>query len=149
GVAMQEEYYRFYPEGSLASNVVGYVAGNNNGHYGIENAFNEQLKGKPGKFETKKDYVGRQITVGDSILEPAVNGDDIVLTVDRSIQLKVDAVLAKAVDYWRADSGQVVVMDPKTGKVLALSHYPTFNPNTYGEAFKRKEISLSPEEIEK
>jgi len=146
GVGMQEEYYRFYPEGSLAANIIGYVT-NNLGQYGIEKSFNEELKGIPGKFQTKKDSVGRQLTVGDSILEPAVDGDTVVLTIDRSIQLKADAIIAEAVNQWRADSGQIVVMDPKTGKVLALSHYPTFDPNIFGEAFKKTEIKLSSEEI--
>lgn len=147
GIDMTEEYFRYYPEKTLAANVIGYVDRNNEGQYGIESSFNMQLKGTPGKFQTKKDSIGRQITVGESIITPAIDGDDIVLTIDRSIQLKVDQILEQAVKSYRADSGQIIIMDPQTGKIIAMSHYPSFDSNNYGEVFKRKELELTPEEI--
>ncbi|MFH1284696.1 MAG: penicillin-binding protein 2 [Candidatus Peregrinibacteria bacterium] len=147
GIGMQEEYFRYYPESSLAANIIGYVSRDNIGQYGIESAFNTQLQGIAGKFQTKKDSVGRQITVGESSLTPAVDGDDIVLTIDRSIQLKVEQILAQDVEYYRATSGQVIVMDPKTGKIIAMAHYPSFNPNNYGDVFKKVEVVFTPEEL--
>lgn len=149
GLGFKEEYYRFYPENTLAASLVGYVSGDNVGQYGIESSFNTQLQGKAGKFQAKKDSVGRQITVGESILEPAVDGDDIVLTIDRSIQLQVEKLLEEGVKKYQADSGQIVVINPQNGEILAMANYPNFDPNNYGEVFKKVEVSFTPEEIKK
>ncbi len=147
GMGMQEEYYRYYPEGPLGANIIGYVNSDNIGQYGIESTFNTQLQGIAGKFQTKKDSVGRQITVGESILKPAVDGDDVVLTIDRSIQLKIEQILESAVKEYDADSGQILIMNPKTGAILAMAHYPSFDPNNYGDVFKKTEIYFTAEEI--
>lgn len=147
GISFQEEYFRFYPEEKLGANIVGYVSRDNVGQYGIESSFNNQLQGTAGKFQTKRDSIGRQITVGESVLEKAVNGDNIVLTIDRSIQLKTEKILEAAVKKYNADSGQVIIMNPKTGAIIAMAHYPSFNPNEYGEVFKKVEVKFTPEEI--
>lgn len=147
GLAMREEYFRYYPEGSLGANIVGYTNHENTGQYGIESAFNTQLQGLSGKLQTKKDSVGRQITVGESQLEAAVDGDDILLTIDRSIQLFTEKILEEDTKRFDADSGQIIIMNPQTGEIIAMAHYPSFNPNIYGNVFKKVEISLTPEEI--
>ncbi|MBI4231669.1 penicillin-binding protein 2 [Candidatus Peregrinibacteria bacterium] len=147
GLAMKEEYFRYYPEGSVGANIVGYVNHANIGQYGIESAFNTQLQGKAGKLQTKKDSIGRQITVGESQLEQAVDGDDILLTIDRSVQLETEKILEAAVKEYRADSGQVVIMDPQTGGIIAMAHYPSFDPNHYGDVFEKEEIFLTTEEV--
>ncbi len=147
GLGMKEESFRYYPEGSLAASIVGYVSQSNIGQYGIESSFNKNLQGTNGKFETKKDSVGRQITVGESVLKPAVNGDNIVLTIDRSVQLQAEKLLEQGVKDYHADSAQALVMNPKTGAIIAMAQYPTFNPNSYGDVFKKVEINLSQEDI--
>lgn len=147
GLGLKEEYFRFYPEGTLAANIIGYVNKSNVGQYGIESTFNTQLQGIAGKLQTKKDSVGRQITVGESQLQAAVDGDDIVLTIDRSIQLQTEKILEWAVKEYLADSGQIIIMDPKTGAITAMAHYPSFDPNYYGDVFKKIEISLTSQEI--
>ncbi len=147
GLGMQEESFRFYPEGNLGANIIGYVNNANIGQYGIESTYNTQLQGVAGKFQTKKDSIGRQITVGDSVLEPAVDGDDIVLTIDRSVQLKVEQILEAAVKEYNADSGQVLIMNPQTGEIIAMAMYPSFDPNNYGDVFKKVEVEFTPEEI--
>ncbi len=147
GIGLNPEYFRFYPEGTLASNILGFTNKDNDGQYGIEKSFNVDLKGQPGKFQTKKDSVGRQITVGESIIEPAVNGDDIILTIDRSVQLTVEQILADAVTRYWADSGQIIVMDPKTGAIIALANYPTFDPNNFGDVFELEEFNIVPEDM--
>lgn len=149
GIGMKEEYFRFYPEGSLAANIIGYVNQSNIGQYGIESTFNTQLQGIAGKLQTKKDSVGRQITVGESTLQAAIDGDDIVLTIDRSIQLQTEKIIADAVKEYNADSGQVLIMNPKTGAIIAMAHTPSFDPNHYGDVFKKIEIKLTPQEIAK
>lgn len=147
GLGLKEEYFRFYPEDSLAANIIGYVSRDNVGQYGIESAFNNQLQGVFGKLQTKRDSIGRQITVGESTLQAAVDGDDIVLTIDRSVQLEVEKILVEDAKAYRADSAQITIMNPQTGAIIAMAHYPTFDPNKYGDVFKKVEINLTPEEI--
>ncbi len=147
GLGLKEEYYRYYPEKTLASNILGFVTATGIGQYGIESKFNTQLQGKKGVFQTQKDSIGRQITVGDSIIQPAVDGQDIILTIDRSIQMTVEKKLAKAVADYRADNGQVIVLEPKTGRIIAMANYPTFDPNSYSSVFEKDPIHLKPEEI--
>ena len=149
GIGMQAEYYRYYPEKSLAANVIGYVNSVGLGLYGIESKFNVQLQGKKGIFQTQKDSVGRQITVGESVIQPAVDGDNIILTIDRSIQMKLDKLIEKGVKDTRADDGLGIVYDPQTGRVLGMSHYPTFDPNQYSKVFEQETINLKPEEIQR
>lgn len=147
GLGLKEEYYRYYPEKNLAANILGFVTPAGDGSYGIEAKFNMELKGKKGIFETQKDSVGRLITVGDTLIEPAVDGQNIVLTIDRAVQMAVEAKLKRAVEDYRADSGQVIVMDPKSGRIIAMAHYPSFDPNNYGTVYDREEIRLSEKEI--
>lgn len=148
GISIQPEYYRFYPEKTLAANIIGYVNTVGNGFYGIESRFNVQLKGKKGVFQSPKDSIGRQITVGgDNVIERPVDGDDIVLTIDRSIQMKLDRLMEKGVKDTKADDGLGIVYDPQTGRILAISHFPTFDANVYSKALEKETISLKPEEI--
>ncbi|MBT6069346.1 penicillin-binding protein 2 [Candidatus Peregrinibacteria bacterium] len=147
GIRLQEEYYRYYPEGQLAAQVLGYVNSANIGQYGIEGGFQKTIEGKKGFFTSQKDGTGNQITVGESVIKPAEDGLNVYLTIDRAIQLEVEKALKTGVEAAEADSGQVIVMDPKTGRILAMAQHPTFNPNVYGEAFSKEEIELSNEQI--
>lgn len=147
GIGLQPEYYRYYPENSLASGVIGFLDTKNIGEYGIEEKYDTLLKGEKGVFKTQKDSMGRQITVGDSVIKPAVDGNDIILTIDRSIQMEAEKLISKGVKDYKADSGEIIVMEPSTGKILAMAKYPTFNPNKYGDAFKKEIINLTEAEI--
>ncbi|MFH0776673.1 MAG: penicillin-binding protein 2 [Patescibacteria group bacterium] len=140
GVGTIPEYRRVYPEESLAAQVVGFLDHDEKGEYGIEGAFDQKLRGKNGLRKTQVDPFNRQITVGDVTIQNAEDGDSIVLTIDRAIQKIAEEELAKVVDQQRADGGQVIVMDPRTGAILALAHYPTFNPNAYGEVYQSEEL---------
>ena len=131
GVVLIPEHWRFYPEGSLAANVTGFINRENLGQYGIEGQFNVELEGKKGSITAESDPNGRQITVGDAEIVHAVDGDDIVLTIDRVVQKKIEEILAEKVEEYRADSGQVVVMNPYTGAIVAMANYPTYDPNDY------------------
>jgi cell division protein FtsI/penicillin-binding protein 2 len=147
GLGLTEEYFRYYPEGQLAANVLGFVTPTGDGSYGIEAAFNNILKGKNGMFEAQKDSMQRLITVGDSMIEPAQDGQNVTLTIDRSIQMVLENKLARQVEAVKADSGQAIIMNPKTGAIIAMAHYPTFDPNAYSDIYQKEEIPLKPEEV--
>lgn len=143
GIRMQEEYFRFYPEKTLAGQILGYTNNKGLGQYGIESTFDAELKGESGYFTSQIDASGKQITVGESELVEAVNGENIMLTIDRAIQAEAEKVIAKGVENYQADSGVVIVQETKTGRLLAMAHYPTFDPNDYGDVFELEEIELS------
>jgi stage V sporulation protein D (sporulation-specific penicillin-binding protein) len=140
GVGAIPEYRRVYPEGSLAAQIVGFLNHDEVGVYGIEGAKNKTLAGKQGLRRTQVDPFNRQITVGDITIDEAEDGASVVLTIDRTIQEIVERELGKMVDQQRADSGQAIVMDPYTGAILALVHYPTYDPNNYGEVYQNEEL---------
>ena len=142
GIRMQEEYFRFYPEQEMAAQVLGYIT-NSRGQYGIEERFNTELKGRNGFFTSQIDASGKQITVGDSEIQEAVNGANITLTIDRAIQAEAEKIVKEGVEKYQADSAVIIVQEPKTGKILAMAHYPTFNPNAFGDVYELEEIELS------
>lgn len=133
GVLLLPEDWRFYPEGVLASQVLGYVNTESKGQYGIEGYFNSELMGSSGFVQSYKDLTGRTIADTEQVLNQVQQGLNLHLTIDRSVQYFVEELLKKAVEENQADGGSVVVMEPKTGKVLALANYPTFDPNQYSK----------------
>ncbi len=148
GIRLQEEYYRYYPEGELGAQLLGYVNSAGNGQYGIESSYESELEGQTGYFTSQIDASGKQITVGDSEIQEAVDGANIMLTIDRTIQAETEKVLAKGVDNFQADSGLIIVQEPATGKILAMAHYPTFDPNNYSETYALEEIEIADDEEE-
>jgi len=135
GVVLLPEHWRFYPENSLAAHITGFLNRDTIGQYGIEGYFNTELEGQKGTIYAERDPLGRQITVGDSQIVNAVDGETITLTIDRIIQKKVEEILAEDVERYKADSGQVIIMDPFSGAVIAMANYPTFDPNEYTDVF--------------
>lgn len=131
GVHTRKEPKRFYPNGPLAANVLGFVGLDGNGLAGIEQAFNEKILGEPGKLFIEKDSRGLAY---ESTEIPGRPGQTIVLTIDQSIQYHTEAALTSAVAESRAKSGTAIVMDPHTGEILALANAPTFDPNNVGAA---------------
>ncbi|MDQ2936877.1 MAG: transpeptidase family protein [Acidobacteriota bacterium] len=129
GVHTRKEPRRFYPNGSLASNVLGFVGLDGNGLAGIEQTFNEKIVGGPGKLFIEKDSRGRAY---ESTEIPGRAGQTIILTIDQSIQYQAEAALAAAVEQSNAKSGAAIVLDPRTGEILALANSPTFDPNDVG-----------------
>lgn len=137
GVAYIREERRLYPETGLGGQVTGFVSSNEDGtvggKYGIEGFFEETLAGKPGFLRSERDIAGRIISIGESAIEPAVDGSDIVLTLDRAIQFKACSALAESVKKHGAEGGSVIVLDPKTGRILAMCGAPDFEPSKFGE----------------
>ncbi len=135
GVAFAKKPDRFYPEGNLVSSVVGFVgknsAGDPVGRYGIEGFWNSELAGSGGFLNGAKSRGGELIALSESYLEPAKDGSDLVLTIDRSIQHYACDRLAEAMKEFEAVSASFVMMDPKTGAILAMCSIPDFDPNLY------------------
>jgi cell division protein FtsI (penicillin-binding protein 3) len=131
GLHYRSEPKRYYPNGSLAAHVLGYVGLDGLGLGGLERFYNEKISGEPGKLFIEKDSRGRAY---ESFEIPAKAGQTIVLTIDQSIQYKTEQALTEAVKQAHAKSGTAIVLDPHTGEILALANFPTFDPNSVGEA---------------
>lgn len=137
GIYYTRDPSRLYPEPGLGGQVLGFVGrddqGNPVGRYGIEGYFEDELAGTPGRLETEKDVAGRAVGIGERTYVPAVDGADVVLTIDRTIQFMACKALRQSVLQFQAERGSVVIMDPKTGDILAMCGYPDFDPERYGE----------------
>ncbi len=131
GIMILPEASRVYPEKTLAAQILGFVNKDGDGQYGLEGYFNEQLKGFQGQISAEKDIYGRLFNIGEKI-NPQ-DGSDYTLTIDHNIQYQAEAVLKSAVKKYQADSGSIVILDPKTGKILAMAGEPTYDPNKYNE----------------
>jgi len=138
GIVLWPEEWRFYPEQNLASQILGFVDQQGIGRYGIEGQFDDVLKGKDGQRKVDTDIKGNPIVVGDAeVIEDVVNGSNFVLTIDRSIQQYAEEKLKKIVDQSLAKSGQVLIMDPKTGQIIAMANYPDFDPNNFSKVYEK------------
>lgn len=129
GIGLLPEPKRFYPSGPLAAQVLGFVGDENKGLAGLESSYDALLSGTPGKAITERDPAGRIIPAGQLSVQKAVSGSDLVLTIDKQIQYEAEAALARAVKTWNANGGTVIVMDPRTGNILAMANNPSFDPN--------------------
>ena len=138
---------RYYPEGSLASHVLGFVAfdsdGNKRGYFGIEGNFDGDLYGRPGKLIQEKDADGNPILVGGYDLVDSIGGRDIVLTIDRSVQYLIERELKLAVEKYGAVSGTVIVMDPLTSEIIAMANYPNFDPSNLTDESEVKNLAIA------
>lgn len=134
GIGFLEDSRRVYPSNELACQVLGFVGVDDEGLSGLELYYEDLLGGAPGRLIGERDTGGRPIPGGVTFEEEAVDGEDIVLTIDKDIQYQSQIALAEAVQKWGAKAGSVVVMDPRNGEILAMASYPQFNPNRFGEA---------------
>ena len=131
GITVMPESLRLYPEGELASQVLGFVDAEGDGHYGIEGYFNSELKGVGGEIYGEKDSQGKVFDESSNLM--ARNGTDFVLTINHDVQYKVEQVLKSALEKYQADSGSIIISDPKTGQIIAMANAPTFDPNNFGK----------------
>lgn len=143
GIGFEEFPVRYYPEGNLASHVLGFVAsdekGEKTGYYGIEGGLNEDLKGKSGKLMEETDAVGVPILMGTYKKIDSTQGRDVVLTINRAIQYIAEKEIKKGVEEYDAVSGSIIIMDPFTGDVLAMANYPTYSPFDFSESDNQKD----------
>src|ERR1051326_721008 len=132
---LQPRTWRIYPGGMQASQVLGFVKQDDQssvGVYGIESQYDALLAGKPGSFTAETDLNGNPLITGASVEQPAVSGASLTLTIDSTIQYMVQTALTAAVQQMQAQSGTVVVLNARTGAVVAMAGAPTFDPNQYG-----------------
>lgn len=145
GIGFLDDSRRMYPSGELACQVLGFVGVDSTGLAGIEKRYDYILAGKPGVLLGERDPYGRPIPGGVQKNVDAVDGQDIVLTIDKDIQYHAQLELAKAVKKWAAKSGSVIVMNPSNGEIYAMASTPGFNPNDYSqaksEAFRNRPVS--------
>jgi cell division protein FtsI (penicillin-binding protein 3) len=128
GIFTEHEYKRFYPAGDVTAHVVGFTGVDDNGQEGFELAKNSELSGKSGERRVIKDRQGHIVEDLEAVKVPQ-DGHDLVLSIDRRIQYLAFRELSKAVDLYKAKAGAAIVLDAKTGEVLAMTNIPTYNPN--------------------
>ena len=132
GLGFYPEEQRFYPQKGVAAHVLGFAGVDNHGLEGLERSLDRPLAGSPGSQTVVKDPAGRAIDVIET--KPEVPGEDVVLTIDHRIQSNAERVLRDTVAKWRAKGGTAIVLDPRTGAVLAMAVAPTFDANRFGTA---------------
>lgn len=128
GIDTRKEYKRYYPEGDVMAHVVGFTNVEDKGQEGMELAFQKNLAGVTGNRRVIKDRLGRIVEDIESVREPH-DGKDLALSIDSKIQYIAFSALKDAVELHKAKAGGIVVLDAKTGEVLALANLPTYNPN--------------------
>jgi cell division protein FtsI (penicillin-binding protein 3) len=142
GIHYQKEPKRFYPKRELAAQILGYVGTDDQGLSGLERQFNQQLQGKPGKLMISVDARKRWFA---SVEKEPESGNSVVLTVDQNIQYIAERELERGMQETHAIAGTVIVENPHTGEILALTNRPTFNPNIRkeirNEALKDRAVS--------
>jgi len=128
GIYVGEDAVRFYPQGSFAAHVLGFTNQEGKGQYGIEEYYNSFLEGKEGISTTNSNPGGYLFSSQDTVQD----GSDVILTLDYRIQAQAEDLLKKAVADLEAQEGSIVVMDPATGRILAMASAPSFDPNEFG-----------------
>lgn len=134
GVWLQSNTRRVYPEGSLASTVLGFVTDDGLGQYGIEGALNDTLAGTNGLLKTVKDINNVALSIGDDNEKtPAIDGESVVLTIDKSMQRDVEKIIEEQSGVVGFANISALVMDPNNGRILAMANYPGYDPAIFGK----------------
>jgi cell division protein FtsI/penicillin-binding protein 2 len=139
GIGTMPQNQRYYPMGAIGAHLLGGVGKDDEGRSekgleGLELRFNKELAGKDGSQRVLKDARRRAISVAAEDYFPPAHGQHLILTVDANVQMIAEQELARTCEEFKADRGEVVVMDPRTGDVLALANWPTFNPQNLDDS---------------
>lgn len=134
GVAFLDDSRRVYPSNELACQVLGFVGIDDEGLAGLEKFYDTTLAGAEGRLIAEKGRNGIPIPDGVTLEEPPVDGESLVLTIDKDIQYQAHLELERTVQQWDAKGGSVVIMDPRNGEILAMASTPSFNPNEFSES---------------
>jgi cell division protein FtsI (penicillin-binding protein 3) len=133
GIGFVKESKRFYPNAEMAGHVIGFTGLDPEGLEGIELKYDSTILGSSGFLVTERDALGRDIALKGTYVKEASKGHNVTLTLDKNIQYIAEKELAAAVESSRAKGGIALVMEPQTGRILAMANYPFFNPNSYNK----------------
>ena len=136
GIYFSRETYRMYSEKGIGGHFLGFVDSDGVGRYGLEGYFNKELFGVQGNMRASKDVFGSPMGTDDIDIQKSIEGKDLVLTVNKSIQYKACEEIKKGVEVYQAKKGNIIVMNPSTGSIIAICSFPDFDPekyNTYGD----------------
>lgn len=133
-IVLLKERKRLYPKGSTAAQLIGFVGADNQGLSGVELAFDKYLKGKEGKVVTEGDPEGRELYGALREIQPGEEGMSVTLTIDENLQYIAEREIVQQIKHYRAQSGMLLLMDARTGEILALASKPDFDPNDYKKA---------------
>ncbi len=129
GIFTRELPYRTYPQGTLASQLLGFVDDEGNGKYGLEQALDAELKGQPGQLKAITDARGIPLAANkDNLVKEPINGKRLVLTIDLGMQQQLETILKDGVEKAQSEFGSAVIMDVRSGAIKAMANYPTYNP---------------------
>ncbi len=131
GLFLEAEPRRYYPNGAMAAHLLGFANLDNQGAYGVEGYYDKLLAGTEGTLTAERDMAGNPLAIGPRTFSPPVDGNSLVLSIDAIVQERVEAVLDRSVAESGAEGGQVIVMDPYNGEILAMAVRPSFDPNRY------------------
>lgn len=134
GLQFVPEHKRFYPQASVGAHVVGFTGLDPKGLEGIELEYDQLLQGQPGRMVSQRDARGRGMATAEQLIQGGVPGHNLRLTLDRSLQYIAEKELARVIKETKALSGTVVVMEPASGKILAMASQPDYNPNRPGKS---------------
>ena len=134
GVGFKRGNARVYPEGQMASSLLGFVNAEGEGQYGVEGALNDDLNGEDGVLKTVTDVNNVALSIGDdNVRVPAKDGKNIVLSIDKNIQHKLEQVLQESIDSTPATNAAGLVMNPQNGEIWAMANMPTYDATKYAE----------------
>ena len=151
GIGFERGEARLYPEASAAAQLLGFVGkneeGEDKGYSGLEGYYDLSLTGKPGYSVRESDAMGTPILLGSSKEVTAISGVDLITTIDKRVQLTLEAKLKEGIEKYGAKGGTIIVMDPNSGGILGMSSYPSYDPGAYwkygDEFFKNPAVSDS------
>jgi len=130
GIGTRETSYRYYPEGSLAAQVLGFVNDDGEGQYGLEQAENDRLMGTPGMLKAITDAAGVPLVANtDNVVTDPKAGEELLLTLDITLQKQAEDILKAGLEKAKSKSGSIIIMEAKTGAVKAMANYPTYDPS--------------------
>lgn len=137
GLGFEDEFVRYYPEASVAGQVLGFVgqdaAGQEQGYFGLEGYFDRLLKGREGRVRTEKDAQGNPILIGNYQFLHSIEGKSIRTTLDKRMQYLSERLLQSGLEKYQAVSGSVLIMESKTGRIKAMAAFPNYDPGKFSE----------------
>ncbi|MCD6518411.1 MAG: penicillin-binding protein 2, partial [Anaerolineae bacterium] len=128
---VEPKFRRLYPNGELAAHVLGFVGHEGRGEYGVEQYYEQELRGSDGQWGGIQGPWGEQILALPGKYKPVRDGANLILTLDRNIQYVAESILRQGIKQNKASAGTIVVLDPRTGAILAMANYPAYNPQFY------------------